>query len=90
MEQASALVTEYFLYPSQYPKLANAIALALDAARAEEREAYDYLRRVFEICAPECEPLPDLMGLCTQIDNLIAGYRIALEKIGESEERTSE
>ena len=39
------------------------------------RKGYDYLRRVFEICAPECTPLPDLLGLCTQIDNLIAGYR---------------
>jgi len=43
-----------------------------------EREAYQYLRRIFETCAPECTPLPDLLGLCTQIDNLIAGYRIQL------------
>ena len=43
-----------------------------------QAEAYEYLRRVFEICAPQCTPLPDLMGLCTQIDNLIAGYRIRL------------
>jgi len=62
------------------------------AVRAEADKAYGYLRRVFEICAPQCEPLPDLMGLCTQIDNLIAGYRIAigLESSRKSEERTSD
>jgi hypothetical protein len=25
--------------------------------------------------APQCEPLPDLLGVCTQIDNLIVGLR---------------
>lgn len=43
-----------------------------------ESEAYRYLRRVFEHCAPQCQALPDMLGLCTQIDNLIAGYRIDL------------
>lgn len=41
-------------------------------------QAYDYLARLFKHCAPQCTPLPDLLGLCTQIDNLIAGYRIRL------------
>jgi hypothetical protein len=45
-----------------------------------EKQAYDYLARLFVTCAPQCTPLPSLMGLCTQIDNLIAGYRI---KLGE-------
>ena len=45
-----------------------------------EDAAYQYLAHLFAICAPQCEPLPDLMGLCTQIDNLIVGYRI---KLGE-------
>lgn len=49
--------------------------LAIGTKRAE---AYRYLRRVFEHCAPQCTPLPDMLGLCTQIDNLIAGYRIDL------------
>jgi hypothetical protein len=33
------------------------------------------------LCAPQCTPLPTLMGLCTQIDNLIAGYRIRLGEL---------
>jgi len=43
-----------------------------------QADGYRYLRNVFEICAPQCTPLPDLLGLATQIDNLIAGYRIRL------------
>lgn len=46
--------------------------------RSDDSEAYRYLRRVFEHCAPQCTPLPDLLGLCTQVDNLIVGYRIDL------------
>ena len=44
-------------------------------------DAYRYLVRLFEICAPQCTPLPDLIGVCTQIDNVIAGYRIRLGEI---------
>lgn len=43
--------------------------------------AYGYLSRLFKSCAPQCEPFDDLIGLCTQIDNLIAGYRIRLGEI---------
>jgi len=53
----------------------------LDKAREEERKAYGYLGRLFLHCAPQCVLLPDLMGLCTQIDNLIVGYRIALGEL---------
>jgi hypothetical protein len=48
-----------------------------------EKPAYDYLVRLFAVCAPQCEPLPTLLGLCTQIDNLIAGYRIRLGELSE-------
>lgn len=41
----------------------------------ERDEAYGYLRRVFEHFAPQCTPLPDLMGMCAQIDNVLAGAR---------------
>lgn len=47
----------------------------LRAVLAQSDDAYGYLSRLFKTCAPQCEPLPDLMGLCTQIDNLIAGLR---------------
>jgi hypothetical protein len=43
-----------------------------------QADGYGYLRRLFEHLAPQCTPLPDLLGLATQIDNLIAGYRIRL------------
>lgn len=39
----------------------------------ERDEAYGYLSRLFVSCAPQCEPLPTLPGLATQIDNYIAG-----------------
>lgn len=38
-------------------------------------QAYGYLSRLLITCAPQCQPLPDLLGLCSQIDNLIAGLR---------------
>jgi NTP pyrophosphatase (non-canonical NTP hydrolase) len=38
-----------------------------------EQEAHGYLSRLLTHHAPQCEPLPDLMGLCTQIDNLLVG-----------------
>ena len=41
----------------------------------EGDQAYGYLSRLFVHCAPRCEPLPTLMGLCTQIDNLIVGLK---------------
>lgn len=34
-------------------------------------ESYDYLARLFTHYAPQCKPLPTLLGLCTQIDNLL-------------------
>lgn len=37
--------------------------------------AHGYLSRMFKGYAPQCEPLPDLLGVCTQVDNLIAGMR---------------
>ena len=48
------------------------------ATRQARDEAREYLTRLLKTCAPQCEPLPTLEGLCTQIDNLIAGYRIRL------------
>lgn len=46
-----------------------------ETSEKPDEAAYSYLSRLFKICAPQCTPLPTLMGLCTQIDNLIAGYR---------------
>lgn len=45
-------------------------------ALKERDEAYRYLRGIFEHVAPQCTPLPDLIGICTQVDNALAGARI--------------
>lgn len=57
--------------------VATAVAADTDAPDG----AYRYLRNVFEISAPQSTSLPDLMGLCTQIDNLIAGYRSRIAEL---------
>lgn len=54
-------------------QLAAAVLPAL--GHREGHEAYGYLSRLLTSYAPQCEPLPDLMGLCTQIDNLLTGLR---------------
>lgn len=56
-------------------RLRAALPPPADQPSDEAARAYGYLSRLFKHCAPQCEPLPDLMGLCTQIDNLIAGLR---------------
>ena len=47
----------------------------LDPTVSAEREAYGYLSRLFKLVAPQCEPLPTLIGLCTQIDNAFVYVR---------------
>ena len=51
-----------------------------DRLEAENAEAYGYLKRLFQHMAPQCTPLPDLLGVCTQVDNAIAGLKIDLAK----------
>lgn len=46
-----------------------------EQAERERDEARDYLARLFVAYAPECIPLPGLLGVCTQIDNLLVGFR---------------
>lgn len=46
-----------------------------ERATAEVSDAYRYLRNIFEHVAPQCTPLGGLMGICTQIDNALAGAR---------------
>ena len=53
--------------------------------------AYGCLRRLFEVCAPQCAAMPTLTGISLQIDNLIAGYRIKLgEMLGPAAEKPTE
>ncbi len=44
----------------------------------DSAEAYGYLRRLFEFCAPQCRPSDHFPTLATQIDNYIAGLRSRL------------
>lgn len=56
----------------------HAMAMNLDErnAKDQETEAYQYLKRLFLHMAPQCCVLPDLLGVCTQVDNAIAGLKI--------------
>lgn len=48
---------------------ADALDAELTRLRNLERQAYGYLSRVFLAINPQCILLPNLMGLCAQIDN---------------------
>jgi DNA repair exonuclease SbcCD ATPase subunit len=43
----------------------------------ELAEAVEYATRLFKTVAPQCEPLPNISGLLTQLDNYIAGAKNA-------------
>jgi hypothetical protein len=45
---------------------------AEEPATIERERAYVYLCRLLRVVSPEQQPLPDLYGVCTQIDNYIA------------------
>lgn len=85
-DPGSTHFSQQHLGPQLTEYTGNRIATALERIAdalgkpKEAVEAHGYLSRMFKNCAPQCEPLPDLLGVCTQIDNLIAGYRI---KTGE-------
>jgi len=45
----------------------------IERLRVERDEARAYFSRLLQIKHPTVEPLPDLLGVCTQIDNALAG-----------------
>lgn len=53
----------------------------------QESEAYQYLKRLFLHLAPQCCVLPDLLGVCTQVDNAIAGLKIDNAALVQTVER---
>ncbi len=55
--------------------LIHRLSASLAEREAEIAQAKLYLTNLFRTCAPQCEPMTDLAGLCTQIDNYIAGLR---------------
>jgi hypothetical protein len=46
-----------------------------DALRADRDKAHGYLLRCLQALYPNIQPLPDLLGVCTQIDNVLAGQK---------------
>jgi len=42
--------------------------------REQAQEAHGYLSRLLTHYASQCEPLADLLGVCSQIDNLLVGF----------------
>jgi len=74
-EAARTYVKKRGMSPT-WPDLIAAVqsldALPADPAPAEVVEqAHSYLARLLQNTHPQCEPLPDLWGLCTQIDNMV-------------------
>jgi hypothetical protein len=53
----------------------RSLAAERDALRAERDKAQGYLSRCLQALYPNIEPLPDLLGVCTQIDNVLAGQK---------------
>jgi hypothetical protein len=51
---------------------------------AERAEARAYLSRLLQIRHPTVEPLPDLLGVCTQIDNALAGLLAERDRLREA------
>lgn len=55
------------------------------AALTEARDmAHSYLSRLLVHVAPQCEPEPSLLGLCTQIDNGFAGLSAQVHTLTEA------
>ena len=44
-------------------------------------KAQGYLSRCLQALYPKIEILPDLLGVCTQIDNVLAGQQAEIEKL---------
>ena len=44
-------------------------------------KAHGYLSRCLQALYPKIEILPDLLGVCTQIDNVLAGQQAEIKKL---------
>jgi hypothetical protein len=59
-------------------------ATALRSLAAERDKAQGYLSRCLQSLYPNIEPLPDLLGVCTQIDNVLAGQKAENARLREA------
>lgn len=67
-------------------KVAREALIAEQAAeiarlRVEQGEARGYLSRLLQFLYPSIEILPDMLGVCTQIDNVLAGQREEITRL---------
>jgi hypothetical protein len=62
-------------------------ASALRSLAAERDKAQGYLSRCLQTLYPNIEPLPDLLGVCTQIDNVLAGQQAEITLMLEALEK---
>jgi hypothetical protein len=77
-EEAERLIELGKVVPDGSRRVAAAISILAadrDALRAERDKAQGYLSRCLQALYPNIEPLPDLLGVCTQIDNVLAGQQ---------------
>jgi hypothetical protein len=51
---------------------------------AERDKAQGYLSRCLQSLYPNIEPLPDLLGVCTQIDIVLAGQKAENARLREA------
>ena len=61
-------------------RLSHEAADRIAELEKERNEARAYLSRLLAHHAPGCEPLDDLLGVCTQIDNLLCGMMTVQER----------
>jgi hypothetical protein len=76
-EELAEIRVEAYVTDVEYIAYVKVIKL-LDHTTAltkERDEAYGYLSRLFVALAPQCTPLPNLLGVCTQIDNWSVGAK---------------
>jgi len=92
-EAARTYVKKRGMSPT-WPDLIAAVqsfdALPADPTPAEVEQAHSYLARLLQNTHPQCEPLPDLWGLCTQIDNMVTEIpklRAEVKQLREALER---
>ena len=85
-EEAERLARLLDVFPIPAAAL-RSLAAERDALRAERDKAQGYLSRCLQALYPNIEPLPDLLGVCTQIDHVLAGQHAEITLMLEALEK---
>jgi hypothetical protein len=62
----------------------RSLAAERDALKANQDKAQGYLLRCLQSLYPNIEPLPDLLGVCTLIDIVLAGQKAETARLREA------